>query len=77
MPMIGFMAHPYMLHGTLYMGAICWPRVGHGFYQAIQSLVSRICTGLGEALQQALVGYADNACIYRMVAVVVAVFFVV
>ena len=35
MPMIGFMADPYMLHGTLYMGAIGWPGVGHGFYQAV------------------------------------------
>ena len=56
------------------MFAVGGPRQGHVVHQLAQLVLAGTGTGLGKALQQALVGHANHTSVHRVVAVVVAVF---
>ena len=77
MPMVRFVTDPNALYGTLHMLAVAVPGQGHGVHQFVQLPLAGAGTGVGKALQHAMVGHRDDAGIDRVVAVVVAVFFAV
>src|SRR5690606_1742769 len=73
--MIRLMADPYMLHCSFYVIIVTIPWQRHGFHQPLQTLFLSPRAGLRETLQQALVRHPDDACVHRMMAVIVAILF--
>ena len=77
MPVVGLVADPDPLHRPGHMLTVAGPGQRHVLDQTAELALACAGAGLGKALQQALIGHADDAGVDCMVAVIVAVLFAV
>ena len=67
------MARPALPSALRRWRMVPWPGQWHVFDQARQPAFACVSVGVGKSLHQSLIGHADHAGVYRVVAVIVAV----